>query len=268
MPYYNENHRGTAEWLRELIDRQCIAPGIVDDRSIVEVTPDDIAGYEQCHWFAGIAGWGLALDLAGWGDRPVWTASLPCQPFSKAGAKRAKDDERNLWHVVRDLIEERQPPVLFGEQVATPEGVEWWDVVSSDLERLNYTAGATVLPAVSIGSPHSRPRFYWFATRTDAEASPVEHTVREGRARESQRLLGATDQGDWEGEEFIECLDGQSRRVEPGILPLVDGLSSEVVRRSNQRTEARPLRLRGYGNAIVPQLAAEFVSAFMEVTGA
>ena len=94
MPYYNENHTGTAEWLRELIDRQCISPGIVDDRSIVEVTPDDIAGYEQCHWLAGIAGWSLALDLAGWRDRPVWTASLPCQPWSVAGKKRGERDER------------------------------------------------------------------------------------------------------------------------------------------------------------------------------
>ena len=88
MPaYYNENNRFAAQWLRNLIAAGDIAPGDVDERSITEVRPDDLRGYTQCHFFAGIGGWSAALRLAGWpDDRPVWTGSCPCQPFSAAGA--------------------------------------------------------------------------------------------------------------------------------------------------------------------------------------
>ena len=57
---------------------------------------DDIAGYTQCHFFAGIGIWSYALRLAGWpDDRQVWTGSCPCQPFSAAGKGEAFNDERH-----------------------------------------------------------------------------------------------------------------------------------------------------------------------------
>lgn len=84
--YYNEIDPFAAAWLRRLIARGLIAPGDVDTRSITDVRADDLVSYVQCHFFAGIGGWSLALRLAGWpDDRPVWTGSCPCQPFSGAG---------------------------------------------------------------------------------------------------------------------------------------------------------------------------------------
>ena len=75
--YYNEINPYAAQWLRNLIDEGQIAPGVVDDRSIEDVRPSDLEGFEQCHFFAGIGGWSRALRLAGWpDDRPVWTLSL------------------------------------------------------------------------------------------------------------------------------------------------------------------------------------------------
>ena len=86
MDYYNEHDKFAAAWLRELIADGQLPPGDVDERDIQDVRPTDLAGYAQCHFFAGIGGWKLALMRAGWpDDRPVWTGSCPCQPFSAAG---------------------------------------------------------------------------------------------------------------------------------------------------------------------------------------
>ena len=82
--YYNEIDPYAAQWLENLIAAGHIAPGDVDTRSIEDVTPGDLAGYTQCHFFAGIGVWSYALRLAGWpDDRPVWTGSCPCQPSAR-----------------------------------------------------------------------------------------------------------------------------------------------------------------------------------------
>ena len=89
MQWYNENNQHAVEWLRNLIARGHLANGVVESKSIVDVRAFDIPIGDSCHFFAGIGGWPLALDLAGWpSDREVWTGSCPCQPFSGAGQGR------------------------------------------------------------------------------------------------------------------------------------------------------------------------------------
>ncbi len=118
--YYNEHDIKTAQWLQALIDQKLIPQGHVDTRSIVEVTPNDLRNYTQCHFFAGIGGWSLALQLAGIpATTRLWTGSCPCQPFSTAGKGLAQADERHLWPVFFELIRQCSPPVVFGEQVAS-----------------------------------------------------------------------------------------------------------------------------------------------------
>lgn len=118
--YYNEIDPFAAAWLRELVKAGHIAPGVVDERSIEDVCPNDLAGFGQCHFFAGIGVWSYALRQAGWtDDRPVWTGSCPCQPFSSAGKGKGFKDERHLWPIFFDLIRACRPRVVFGEQVAS-----------------------------------------------------------------------------------------------------------------------------------------------------
>ena len=162
--YYNEFDPYAAAWLRNLISAGHIAPGDVDERSIEDVTPDDLRGYTQCHFFAGIGVWSLALRRAGWeDDRPVWTGSCPCQPFSAAGKGDGFADERHLWPAFHWLIGERRPPVVFGEQVASKDGLQWLDLVSTDLEGSGYAIGAVDACAAGFGAPHIRQRLYWVA---------------------------------------------------------------------------------------------------------
>lgn len=165
MPaYYNEYEPYAAEWLRNLIKKGLIPDGEVDTRSIVDVRPADLAGFDQCHFFAGIGGWGHALRLAGWpDDRPIWTGSCPCQPFSVAGKGAGTDDPRHLWPHFHRLIAANRPPVVMGEQVAGKAGYGWFDGVRADLEATGYSSRAVDIPALAVNAPHIRQRLYWVA---------------------------------------------------------------------------------------------------------
>ncbi|WP_082062500.1 DNA cytosine methyltransferase [Burkholderia sp. MSHR3999] len=162
--YYNERDPHAAGTLRNLIAAGLIAPGDVDERDILDVHPDDLRDYTQHHFFAGIGVWSYALRRAGWADdRPVWTGSCPCQPFSAAGKGLGFDDERHLWPAWYWLIGECRPAVIFGEQVASSAVDPWIDLVHADVEALDYAFGCVPFPSAGVGAPHIRDRAYWMA---------------------------------------------------------------------------------------------------------
>src|SRR5678815_4764320 len=136
--FYNDNDPQVCAWLRELMKAGLITPGVVDERPIQEIRPTDLAGFQRVHFFAGIAGWEYALNLAGWGEQEVWTGSCPCQPFSDAGAGLGFDDPRHLWPCWFPLVRECRPPVVFGEQVASKLALVWIDGVARDLGEIGY----------------------------------------------------------------------------------------------------------------------------------
>jgi len=165
--YYNEIEPYAVEWLRNLMKQGHIADGVVDDRSISDVRPDELQEFTQCHFFAGIGAWSLALRNAGWSDdRPVWTGSCPCQPFSVAGRRAGTTDRRHLFPHWFHLIEECRPPTIFGEQVASKDGLGWFDSVQTDLEGTGYACGGFDLCSAGFGAPHIRQRI-WFVADTD-----------------------------------------------------------------------------------------------------
>lgn len=293
--YYNEWDASAAAWLRELINNKLIPYGYVDERSITEVTPSDLEGFTQCHFFAGIGGWSLALQLAGVpASTRLWTGSPPCQPFSTAGKQLGQFDERHLAPVFLNLVSKCHPPVLFGEQVAAAIGKSWMCDLQTHLEGEDYAVGFTVLPACGVGAPHKRDRLFFGARQlgdTNSKRHNRQHALlqREGqedmsevtRTGEAGSVADANDtrpqrwegmleraykqpagagsvegwtnphHGFWSDADWIGCRDGKFRPVEPGTFPLANGIPARVG------------RLRGYGNAIVPQVAAEFIKAFM-----
>ena len=167
--YYNEIDPFAAQWLRELINAGLIGDGDVDERSIEDIKPDELVGYTQCHFFAGIGVWALALRNAGWPDnRPVWTGSCPCQPFSAAGAQAGFEDARHLWPSLAWLIKQCGPSVVAGEQVASKSVEPWIDLVHADLEALDYAFGCIAFPSAGVGSPHIRDRAYWVGNSNES----------------------------------------------------------------------------------------------------
>lgn len=297
--YYNEIDPYAAQWLRNLIAAGYIAPGDVDERSIEDVYPDDLRPYTQCHFFAGIGVWSLALRRAGWpDDRPVWTGSCPCQPFSAAGKGTGLDDERHLWPHFHWLIQERRPPVVFGEQVASKDAEPWLDLVQADLEAMGYAFGAVPFPSAGIGAPHIRDRLYWMG---DAHDQGLErHTGNGGAARRRGSSRSVAEAGVFGGmanlhrngrNQARECFaktgsdglvgnDGAIER-QPAAGP-VNGFWADAdwlfCRDGKWRpvrpgtfplvdgAPARVGRLRAYGNAVNVEAATQFIAAWMEAT--
>jgi len=170
MNLYNDFDKNCCDWTRELIKEGHIAPGEVLCAPIQEIKPHELSKYTQCHFFAGIGGWSLALQLAGWPiNRPVGTGSCPCQPFSAAGLGKGNADARHLWPAFFQLIVacralgQRWTDTIFGEQVESAIGHGWLDSVSADMEGEGYAVGAAILGAHSVGAPHRRQRLYWVA---------------------------------------------------------------------------------------------------------
>ena len=256
--FYNELDPYVAQWLRNLIDAGHIAPGVVDTRSIEDIAPDELRDYTQVHFFAGVGVWSYALRLAGWPDnRPIWTGSCPCQPFSQAGAGAGTDDPRHLWWAFHWLINQCRPATVFGEQVASKDGLAWIDTVYADMEGAGYATAAKDLCAASIGAPHVRQRLYWMAhASSDGREGRLswwpdqEREAIDGQARRDCAANSTLEvNGFWRDADWIRCKGDRLRAIEPGLEPLVDGLAARVG------------MCRAYGNAIVAPLAQAFIEA-------
>lgn len=250
--YYNEIDPFAAQWLRNLIRAGHIALGDVDERSIEDVKPDDLSRYTQCHFFAGVGVWSLALRRAGWPDElPVWTGSCPCQPFSSAGAGAGFADPRHLWPSFAWLIEQCRPPVIFGEQVASKAVGPWVDLVQTNLEAMDYAFGCVPFPSAGVGAPHIRDRLYWVAN-TDSDRLYKPDALLFG-GEQIEASCNAAGGLPWDDVEWFVCPDGKTRPCKPGVDLLADGHSFGLG------------QICALGNSINAEAAKEFIAAFMSI---
>lgn len=187
------------------------------------------------------------------------TGGFPCQPFSIAGQRRGAEDDRALWPQMRRVIDEAQPRWVLGENVTGIISMEL-DTVLTDLEADGYAAWAVVVPAVAVDAPHRRDRVWIMAHRDDGQRHGQNEEVRTGRDAalgRGQSLADAdrqwqqqperrgTKERGWTG-------DGCRWSSEPGMGRVAHGVPGRVD------------RLKGLGNAIVPQVAYEILRVMFQ----
>ena len=291
--FINENDKYASRWLRNLAKAKHINGDKIDDRSIEDIKPEDLEGFDRAHFFAGIGGWDYALKLAGWGNRPVWTGSCPCQSFSDAGQKQGFDDPRHLYPHWHPLIKKHRPPVIFGEQVTSQLAIEWLDFISSALESEDYAVWATILGAHSVHAPHRRQRIFFAAINmANTDNNIIERGGNRGKHKKenqkkaSDKLLG-TSQPDPLADthdryhQHTEKRKGKKSRARhdnegtPRHDPWGDAVWVDCkdgharcfgpgAYPISYALPGRVGQIRGYGNAIVPQTAAVFIKTVKE----
>lgn len=162
------------------------------------------------------------------------TGGFPCQPFSCAGKRRGKKDDRHLWPAMRRVVQRYRPAWMLGENVPGIIPMEL-DSVLSDLEGLGYACQTLVIPACAVDAKHRRSRIWVVA---NSNCAGLERIYKAGRGIDMQ----STEADLW-----------RIRNPRPRIYRRTHGISKPVD------------RLRGLGNAIVPQVAYELMRMIMEV---
>jgi DNA (cytosine-5)-methyltransferase 1 len=246
------------------------------------------------HWPNSLI-YGDIRTLTGIGKVDLVTGGFPCQPFSAAGRRAGTEDDRHLWPEMLRVIRETNPTFVLGENVG---GLLTWDgglvleMVMSDLEEAGYEAGAFVIPACALDAPHRRDRVWIAAHAIGGDAGGTSG----GLSREKgQERIPERDQVGKSGEpsavrddanaqhaglerpelEEAKGYRGQSNRggshkrrswaenwaeVAAQFCTLDDGLPNGLARPRGWRNAA----LKGAGNAIVPQVAAQILHAMKE----
>lgn len=246
---YNEIDPWAGQHLRNLSRAGHITAGRVLTKSVVDLKPEDVKDATLAHFFAGIGIWDLALAWAGLPEDVVtWTGSCPCQDFSTAGKQSGFGGERDLWSAWRDLIDDRRPVLIFGEQVCNGLGRMWLDRTAADLEALGYAFGAVLLEAGITGAPHKRARTFFVAYSRGYRGPRQKQPDRLGE----RRPWWPRSQEDLQAIADRPFLSSHSH-PQPLLRQMDDGYPRSVERH------------RAYGNAICPQVAAVFVKSALEV---
>ena len=239
---------------------------------------------------------GEALDTRWVGGTDILTGGFPCQPFSQAGRRRGTEDDRYLWPEMLRVIREFNPRWVVGENVG---GLVTWsnglvlEQVCADLEAEGYEVQPFIIPAVSLNAPHRRDRV-WI----------VAHTKHNRELSESRSIQSQNEQETQKRQEnrSIEPCDSNTNasnsRRKHGQQRGSKGFKYNTTQRASQTTETqrysetwnenwlevatrlcrvddglptrldRAGRLKGLGNAIVPQVAAEIMRGIKEINEA
>jgi len=215
------------------------------------------------------------------GQIDVLTGGFPCQPYSAAGKRKGKDDDRHLWPHMLRAIREIQPRYVVGENVfglTTWNGGVVLEEVCAELEAEGYAVQPFIIPAAAVGAPHRRDRVWIVAYDTNAGYQGLrrerQNTVHELHHATDSESMGWTNgpaedirqntrEVDTFGDKVSLCpFNGNSWQDFPTVSPICsgdDGLPRELdgIAFPKWRNES----IKGYGNAIVPQVAMQIFAA-------
>jgi DNA (cytosine-5)-methyltransferase 1 len=194
-----------------------------------------------------------------YGTIDLITGGFPCQPYSLAGERRGNEDDRALWPQMLRVISEARPAWVLGENVPGIITLAL-DGVLADLEGEGYACQSLCIPACGVDARHRRERVWIVACagRTGQQERDIAAISKgsgygAGGCNEMVRDSAGEGLPDWTSGEMgqpcplTEFERPSGREIERDIRGVAHGVSNRVD------------RLRGLGNAIVPQVAAEII---------
>jgi DNA (cytosine-5)-methyltransferase 1 len=214
------------------------------------------------------------------GKVDIITGGFPCQPFSMAGKRKGTEDERYLWDEMLRTICEVKPKYVIAENVfglTNIEGGLVFEKVWSDLENQGYEVQPFVIPSASKNAPHRRDRIWIIAYRSGLrfDTRRSEQSLSGNRTNGNEGI--ATDTTNFRRKNALANRKLERRRSRVGNKPPTwnafpsespicggnDGLPTELdgITFSKWRNQS----IKGYGNAIVPQVALEIFKVIQEI---
>ncbi|WP_163579099.1 DNA cytosine methyltransferase [Gracilibacillus saliphilus] len=184
------------------------------------------------------------------GTIDIISGGFPCQPYSIAGKRKGSTDDRALWGEMFRIIEEIRPTWVVGENVANFVNMEL-DKTLFDLESIGYRGKSFIIPASAVNAPHRRYRVFIVAQlsnsssigyKRDEQLSKDSGTIKKRR----KSLHGSTT-------ELFDDVNWKERAIESGI------------HRGNNGIPNRLDRIRGLGNAVVPQQIYPIFQAIKQI---
>jgi DNA (cytosine-5)-methyltransferase 1 len=183
----------------------------------------------------------------------ILTGGFPCQPYSTAGKRLGKADERHLFPEMLRCIKEVKPRWIIGENV---RGLVNWNggmvfnEVCDDLERQGYEVQSFLIPAASVNAPHQRYRI-WFVAYSNTTRVHEQHIATESNQKTKSSRIS------------FEKRDFSAFPTKPSICGGNDGIPRELdgITFSKWRNES----IKAYGNAIVPQVAYEIFKTINQI---
>ena len=185
-------------------------------------------------------------ELRGGGQRiDLLTGGFPCQPFSFAGKRRGKDDDRYLWQEMFRIIKETNPAWIIGENVAGIINLGLQETITN-LEAFDYEVRVFDISALSIDAVHKRERIWIVANSNGKRQNLWQKTIDKKEKQRTQNIV--------EGCSFREILkEWQGWESTPYICRSDDGIPNRMD------------RIKGLGNAIVPQVAYQIIKGIREL---
>jgi len=222
------------------------------------------------------------------------TGGFPCQPFSVAGKQRGKDDNRYLWPEMLRVIQEAKPVWIIGENVAGIVNLAL-DQVCADLEGQGYEVEPIIVPACAVDAPHRRDRC-WIIAKYMADTVSLSERGAHGskewgcvRGRQDEDISQRNEVGgntpdcrENVADSVKQGREGRVHRREDAERESVDGYAGCSGTTYGQSGEAiwlaepnvgrvangipnRSHRLKGLGNAVVPQVASEIIRCINKI---